>query len=102
MAKKTLRIDRVKVVWEPDGYGDPRMQRCHAFAEVSYPINSAGDRRLETLTSGGLSGITVLGPDDPYKIEIETEQLDELRDHLEAFGIDTRSFASRFAPALQR
>jgi hypothetical protein len=57
----------------------------YAEATVSYPINSNGDRQLETFTSGGLWGIESDSGD--YIEEIETEQLANLANHLAHFGI---------------
>jgi hypothetical protein len=102
MTQSTLRLDSVRVVWEADLESEwLEAERCYAKAEVSYPINENGDRRLETVTSAGLNGIQLAGPDDPYRTEVELEQLTELRDHLRAFNVPTRDFARRFAPALQ-
>jgi hypothetical protein len=76
-----LKIDRVRIEWgtEPDGN-----LYCEAVAEVSYPTRSG--RRLETLHSGGLYGIdpTIEGRDLK---DIEAGQLEDLADHLGAFGI---------------
>jgi hypothetical protein len=102
MTTSTLRLDSVRVIWEADFDSEwPQAERCYAKAEVSYQINENGDRRLETVTSAGLNGIQLAGPDDPYRTEVELEQLTELRDHLRAFNVPTRDFARRFAPALQ-
>lgn len=84
-----LRIDSVCVKWteELDGLA------CQAVAEVSYQINDKSrDRRLEWLTSGGLHAIELAGPDDPYKREIELEELADLYEHLTAFGIDANQW----------
>ena len=60
-----------------------------AEAVVSYPIGG-GNRRLETLTSGGLWGVESDGGE--YLEEIEKEQINELKGHLEAFGVDISDF----------
>lgn len=100
--KPEIRVDDVRLIWSWDEDGDSEhLQHCEAVAEVSYPIAS-GDRRIEWLKSVGLGGIEIKGPNDPYQQEVELEQLNDLRDHLEAFGVNTRDFASRFAPSLQR
>lgn len=94
-SRAELRIDNVRLDWvEDDTFNDAGEVQygCRAIAEVSYPIDSAGARRLETLTSGGLYGID-LGTGataDAYKRQIETEQLEDLRDHLAVFGVPLR------------
>lgn len=87
MAAKRIRVDRVQVIWEPDG---PGQERCHVRATVSYPCSINGDRRLEWLTSGGLNGIG--HPSPSYRREVEREQLQELRDHLEVFKVDVAAY----------
>jgi hypothetical protein len=77
------RIDEVRIEWteDQDGLG------CQAVAEVSYPIEGAkGDRRLEWLRSGGLYRIDP-GSDQAYLNQIVSEQLEDLREHLEHFGV---------------
>ena len=76
-----LHVDRVRIVWKPDG----ERQSCRAEAQLSYPISEQGDRRLDWLSSGGLYGIDE--PSPSYQREVEEEQLNDLRGHLEAFGI---------------
>ena len=75
-------IDEVKVRWTQDEDG----LACVAVATVSYQINDQRDRRLQALESGGLYGIDSEG-DLAYLAEIACEQLDDLREHLEHFGI---------------
>jgi len=58
-----------------------------AKAVVKYPIGS-GNWRLETFTSGGLWGIES-DSDEDYIESIKAEQLDDLKAHLEQFGINT-------------
>lgn len=59
-----------------------------AQATVSYPIGG-GSRRLEHFTSAGLFGIeSDAGPE--YIHEIAVEQIEDLKYHLEEFGIDTK------------
>ena len=59
-----------------------------AVATVYYPVGTAA--RLEKLSSGGLWGIE----SDCFDAirEIEAEQLAELKEHLEQFGVDTSNF----------
>lgn len=56
-----------------------------AEATVSYPIGQ-GSRRLETFRSGGLWGIES-DSDASYFAEVAREELNDLRQHLEAFGV---------------
>ena len=79
----SVRLDSVKVEWRE---GASNQVSCQATAEVSYPLAN-GDRRLEWLTSGGLHGIDLSGPDDPYKAEVASEELNDLRAHLARFGV---------------
>lgn len=75
------------------------MQGCKAYAEVRYEMENvypAGNYRLETLSSGGLWGIESDSDSDCLK-DTEKEQLKELKNHLEHFGIDTTDFYSRIA-----
>ena len=88
-----LRIDNVRIVWERDDappmLGDPEVEciGCYAVAEVSYPMNGVnGDRRLETLKSGGLWGIDSKSHED-YRAQVEREQLEDLAEHLKVFGV---------------
>ena len=83
--KPRITIDHVKVNWERDSEA-PHCEFVQAVAEVSYPINEIGDRRLQTFTSGGLSGVE--RPSTDYRAELEREELDDLRAHLAVFGID--------------
>ena len=64
--------------WQPVG--------ITAEAIVSYPCGG-GSSRLETLTSGGLWGVESDCPD--YVQEVMAEQLEDLRGHLQQFGIKT-------------
>lgn len=89
--KKTLRLDTVRVIWQRDPSGSAGAERCFAFADVSYPININGDRRMERLTSSGLNDIQ--GATGGYRTQIEVEQLEELRDHLRVFGVPVSRFA---------
>ena len=81
--KQWIRQDTQRL----NSYGDDWVNYgCMAEAVVSYPISKQGDRRLETLTSGGLWGIES-DSDDSYKTEIAKEQIEELKDHLKRFNI---------------
>jgi len=64
------------------------MMGCTAEAEVSYPINESGDRRIETFTSGGLWGIES-DSDSRYKRDTANDELEGLKKHLEVFNIRT-------------
>jgi hypothetical protein len=63
------------------------MTGCVAKAEVSYPIDAQGNRRLERFQSGGLWSIESDGGGE-YHREIEQEELTDLRRHLAVFGIE--------------
>ena len=65
------------------------MMGCTAEAEVSYPINESGDRRIETFTSGGLWGIES-DSDNEYKESVASDQLWDLIDHIRHFGVEAK------------
>lgn len=62
-----------------------------AHATVSYPIDNNGDRRREYLSSSGLWGIETDNTSEEIE-SIEKEQLDDLREHLNVFGVDVLDF----------
>lgn len=64
---------------------------CVAHAVVSYPIDDRGNRRLQEFSSAGLWGIES-DCDKEYQREVEKEELDSLKEHLEIFGVDTADF----------
>jgi hypothetical protein len=69
-----------------ESYGQSwEMLGCVATAQVSYSIGG-GNRRLETLSSGGVWGIES-DSDKSYLREVEKDQLFDLSSHLENFGI---------------
>lgn len=70
--------------------GDWQFIGIGAEAVVSYPIGDDGSRRIERLTSGFLWGIESDSGD--YLRQVAQEQLAELRDHLEVFGVNTDNF----------
>ena len=77
-------------------YGNTWVQwGIRAVAEVSYPIASQpGSRRLERFTSSGIWGID--SDSDGAGIAAEEEsQLDDLKSHLEQFGVDVSDFDSK-------
>ena len=61
-----------------------------AEAVVSYPTGN-NSRRLEWFTSGGLWGIHS-DSDDDYLETIVTEELNDLKQHLEKFCVDVSNF----------
>lgn len=63
---------------------------CVVEAEVSYPIGN-GSRRTERFTSGGLWGIES-DSDASYIESIELEQIKDLSEHLEQFGVEWPEF----------
>lgn len=83
------RVDAVHLMRRPDDQQrhDTEAIGIEAAATVSYPIGARGERRLERLHSGGLWGIDA-DSDDNYLAIVEAEQLSDLREHLERFGID--------------
>ena len=60
---------------------------CIAEAEVSYPVNNRGDRRIERFTSGGLWGIES-DSGHPYRESVANDELEDLKGHLEMFNIE--------------
>ena len=92
MKARKPSVDSIGIRWETDD--QPLLQGCLAVATVSYPIGDKGDRRLETFTSGGLWGIDVRRS-PAYQLELEREQLEDLRDHLEVFGVDVSRVTAR-------
>lgn len=68
--------------------GDWHMEGCRAVAIVSYPIDARGNRRLQEFSSGGPWGIES-DSSETYRREVEKDELEDLKAHLEAFGIDT-------------
>jgi hypothetical protein len=78
--------------------GDWQFVGIGAEAVVSYPITPDGSKRLERLTSGFLWGIESDSGD--YLREVAQEQLAELRDHLEVFGVNTNNFLALAEEAL--
>ena len=81
-----IRLTNYGNTWE--------MLGIQAVAEVSYPLNSKGDRRIECFSSGGLWGIES-DSDDDYIKEIEQGQLNDLKEHLTFFGIDVTDFEAK-------
>ncbi len=61
------------------------LEGCLARAVVSYPIG-AGIRRLQIFDSSGVWGIESDSGDD-YKLEIEIEQLEDLKTHVQVFNV---------------
>ena len=92
-SNKTLRLDSVRVVWgiDEDSTRFEDAEYCRAEATVSYEINRDGNRRIETLTSGGLYDIEEA--DAAYRRQIEGEELSDLREHLRVFGVPVGDFA---------
>lgn len=71
-----------------------------AEAEVSYPMDAQGNRRIERFSSGGLWGIDS-DSDEKYIKEVEEEQLDDLKAHLEVFNVDTSDFKQKIQKHLR-
>ena len=60
-------------------------------AQVSYPIDNNGNRRLEWFSSGGLWGIES-DSEESYLKSIEEEETENLKEHLKQFNVDVSSF----------
>jgi len=73
--------------------GEWHMAGCVARATVAYTQKgfSVYIGRREEFSSGGLWGIES-DSDDGYREEVEKEQLANLKEHLEQFGVDTSDF----------
>jgi hypothetical protein len=85
------RIDAISIKWEADNFSewlreDVEIVGCVAKAEISYAIGNNGTRRIDWLTSAGLWGIESDSGKD-YLKQVEKEQLADLREHLQHFGI---------------
>lgn len=109
-----IRIESIKLKIVPDDDIDPNIFDCYsakdiadwksgkwsfigivAECEVSYPLDSTGelkDRRLETLTSGGLYGIDYSYTIENHHIEVANDQLLDLKEHLKVFSVDVSNF----------
>ncbi len=77
-ASAPLQVDELSIHWHSEDDGET--EGCTAKALVSRPIG-CGNRRLETLSSSGLWGIDERNESD------EAYQLEDLREHLQAFGV---------------
>jgi len=88
--EKYIKQDRERL----ENYGRTwGMIGIQAEATVSYPMEN-GSRRLEFFTSGGLWGIE----DDcngSYLEEVEKEELQNLKEHLQKFDIPIDNFESK-------
>jgi len=100
--KQPLRIESICIVHKDDpelDEGGMEVMGIFVEAEVSYPMTVfrisdqkyQEHRRVETLRSSGLWGIASDVPFD-YQVEVEKEQLEELKNHLSVFGIDVSNF----------
>jgi hypothetical protein len=77
--------------------GDWQMQGCVAKAKVSYSLPQG--RRIEHFQSGGLWGIES-DSDGSYLLEVAKEELFDLKNHLEVFGIPLEDFEQLAQQAL--
>lgn len=81
--------------------GNWSMVGIWAEAQVSYPANgNLGSRRLETLRSAGLWGIES-DSKGASVAEVTREELADLRQHLETFGVDISDFEEKAAEAAE-
>ncbi len=79
-AQAPVQIDEVSIHWNAGFDVEMEGEGCTAKALVSRPIGN-GNRRLETFSSSGLWGI------DERNQQDEEYQLENLREHLQAFGV---------------
>ena len=82
------KIESIKITWEAGD--EPDKMGVVAEATVSYSVGY-NNRRLETLSSGGLWGIDA-SITSPERDKFEEEQLHELKEHLRRFNVDVRGF----------
>ena len=71
--------------YEDFNNGHWSLEGCFARAVVSYPIGGS-IRRLQTFDSSGVWGIESDSGDE-YKLEIEIEQLDDSKIHVQVFNV---------------
>ena len=84
------RVDKVTICYEHDDSTD--LSGICAVAEVSYSIGG-NSRRIERFQSGGLWGIESDSEQD-YIEEVEQDELADLKEHLERFGVNTDNWSS--------
>lgn len=72
---------------------------CMAEAQVSYDVPQQRSRRIEHFSSAGLWGIES-DSDRGHFVEVSTEELADLHDHLAAFGVDLSNWSDLHAQAL--
>lgn len=77
------RLENYGVTWHSVG--------IVAEACVSYECGTAGERRLERFKSGGLWGVDSDGGPEYFE-QLRQQEFDDLRDHIERFGVDTSNF----------
>jgi hypothetical protein len=98
-----ISVEEVKIKITPDESGDePDLEYpvgISAEATVSYP-SGAGGKRLEWLASSGLLGVE---GDDPSMVKMYAEEeIDDLEEHLKAFGVDMTGFWVAAKAALRK
>ncbi len=89
MAREYCRQDYKRM--EALNEGEWAYVGIQAEARVSYPSGPNGHRRIEWFTSGGLWGIENDSGDE-YLTGIAKDELSNLREHLNAFNVDTSEF----------
>ncbi len=87
LAKKYLKQNEARL--EQVNRGE--VWQLGVIAEATVRTTEGNISRLETLTSGGLWGMESDGGKE-YFAETEQDQLADLKDHLEAFNVDTSNF----------
>lgn len=95
-----LHFDEITDIDNFDGYDksaidafyndDWRFIGIEAISTISYPINDV--KRLDTLSSGGLWSIDYRYSIEDYHKDIMREQLEDLKNHLNTFNVNTDNF----------
>lgn len=99
MAREYCRQDYERI--EALNRGEWHFIGIQVEARVSYGVEPNGHRRLEWFTSSGLWGIESDSSTD-YLIEVANDEVSNLREHLNAFNIDTSDFDELVNDAIEQ
>lgn len=99
MAREYCRQDYRRM--EALNEGEWHYMGITAEARVSYASGPNGHRRIEWFTSGGLWGIESDSHID-HLMEIANEEFSNLREHLNAFNVDTSEFDELVNDAIEQ